>query len=108
MAFSEKTKNKVKRKSCFRCVICHKPFVEIHHIIPLSEGGSNRIDNAAPLCASCHDLYGGNTEKRKQIREMKDHWFDLMEKRYNGQINVLDPIEGDPYMDISHGLMSGK
>ncbi|RRJ66070.1 HNH endonuclease [Paenibacillus oralis] len=96
MAFSEKVKLEAKKKACFRCVICQKPFVEIHHIIPQADGGSDTIDNAAPLCASCHDLFGGNPEKRKQIREMRDHWFDMMEKRLNGEVNVLDPITENP------------
>ncbi|KAF6578390.1 HNH endonuclease [Paenibacillus sp. EKM212P] len=95
MAFSEKVKNETRRRSCFRCVICHDKFVEIHHIISQAEGGNDTIENAAPLCASCHDLFGGNPEKRKQIREMRDHWFDLMEKRFNGEINTLEPIQKD-------------
>lgn len=81
MAFSEKTKIIAKRKSAFRCCLCHKPFVEIHHIIPQAKGGSDNLDNAAPLCSSCHDLYGGNPEKRKTIRQMRDYWWDLMAKR---------------------------
>lgn len=96
MAFSEKVKLEAKKKACFRCVICQKPFVEIHHIIPQADGGSDTIDNAAPLCASCHDLFGGNPEKRKQIRDMRDHWFDMMEKRLNGEVNVLDLITENP------------
>lgn len=39
------------------------------------------LANAAPLCASCHDLYGGNPEKRRQMREMRDHWWAQMEVR---------------------------
>lgn len=27
---------------------------EVHHILPLSEGGSNREDNLMALCKSCH------------------------------------------------------
>ncbi|WP_341279176.1 HNH endonuclease signature motif containing protein [Paenibacillus sp. FSL H8-0537] len=96
MAFSEKVKLEAKKKACFRCVICQKPFVEIHHIIPQAYGGNDSLENAAPLCASCHDLFGGNPEKRKQIREMRDHWFDLMERRLNGEINLLDPITENP------------
>nr|WP_275444531.1 HNH endonuclease [Paenibacillus sp. ACRRX] len=91
MAFSEKIKLEAKRRACFRCVICHKVFVEIHHIIPQAEGGSDTIENAAPLCASCHDLFGGNPEKRKQIREMRDDWYERMERRANGE-NVMEPI----------------
>lgn len=81
MPFTEKTKLLAKQKSAFRCCICHKPFVEIHHILPQAEGGTDELSNAAPLCASCHDLYGGNPEKRKAIRQMRDYWWDLIEKR---------------------------
>ena len=94
MSFSEKVKNEVKKKSCFRCVICHKPFVEIHHIVPQAEGGSDEPENAAPLCAGCHDLYGGNKEKRKQLIQMRDHWYELIEKRNKGEL-FLEPIETD-------------
>jgi HNH endonuclease len=81
MPFSEKVKLEAKKKAAFRCCICHKPFVEIHHIIPQSEGGPDTLNNAATLCSSCHDLYGGNPEKRKIIKQMRDHWWDLMSKR---------------------------
>lgn len=95
MAFSEKLKELVKQKSFFRCVICHQPFVEVHHIVPKAEGGEDTEDNAAPLCASCHDLYGANPTKRKQIKQMRDHWYKEIELRrkddnkFFGKIEVL-------------------
>lgn len=27
---------------------------EIHHVVPLSEGGTNDFENLMPLCKSCH------------------------------------------------------
>lgn len=62
MPFSEKDKLEVKHKSAFRCCMCENftPSIQIHHIIPQEEGGADDIDNAAPLCALCHDSYGGN------------------------------------------------
>jgi hypothetical protein len=81
MSFSEKVKLIAKRKSAFRCCICYKPFVEVHHIVPQSEGGPDTLNNAATLCSSCHDLYGGNPEKRKTIKQMRDHWWEMMSKR---------------------------
>jgi hypothetical protein len=81
MPFDEKTKRVAKVKAAFRCCICRKPFVEVHHIMPEAEGGSDALDNAAPLCASCHDLYGGNPEKRRTIRQMRDRWWQLMQER---------------------------
>lgn len=48
-----------------------KPFLESHHIIPLSEGGKDSIDNVAALCPNCHRKvhYLKNTEDIKAIRE---------------------------------------
>lgn len=101
MPFSEKVKLEAKKKSNFRCCICNKVFVEVHHIIPESEGGSNTIDNAAPLCSSCHDLFGGNPEKRKQIRQMRDQWWELMNQRHlnllaENDLDSLTIIEENP------------
>jgi len=79
MPFSEQTKLEAKRRAHFSCVICHQAFVEIHHIVPQAEGGSDDLENAAPLCARCHDLFGANPDKRKQLREMKDLWWELCE-----------------------------
>jgi hypothetical protein len=81
MGFSDQVKKLAKSKSAHRCCVCHKPFVEIHHLLPQKEGGPDTIENAAPLCASCHDLYGGNPEKRKALTQMRDDWWLLMEKR---------------------------
>ncbi|MFT8309366.1 HNH endonuclease signature motif containing protein [Acetobacter malorum] len=30
------------------------PFLEVHHVRPLSEGGPDNVDNAAALCPNCH------------------------------------------------------
>jgi 5-methylcytosine-specific restriction endonuclease McrA len=30
------------------------PYLEVHHIIPLSEGGDDTVDNAIALCPNCH------------------------------------------------------
>ena len=83
MDFPESVKKEARRKAHFRCVVCReKPFVEVHHIIPQEFGGSNTLDNAAPLCAGCHDYFGNNSDKRKQIKEMRDQWYEICETRY--------------------------
>ncbi len=98
MAFNDKTKLIARQNSAFRCCLCYKPFVEIHHIIPQADGGADSLENAAPLCSSCHDLYGGNPEKRKTIRQMRDHWWDVIEKRRK---NLTESLELDKFCEIS-------
>ena len=41
------------------CMECEKnnrltPATEVHHIIPVADGGTNSYDNLAALCKSCH------------------------------------------------------
>ena len=76
MPFPEPIKLEAKKRANFKCCVCQTEFVEVHHIKPQAEGGSDDIKNAAPLCAGCHKKYGGNPELRKQLREMRDHWWE--------------------------------
>ena len=67
--------------------------VEVRHIIPQEEGGVDTEDNAAPLCPSCHETYGANPQKRKFIRETRDLWYEICEKRYASDPDRLDEIK---------------
>lgn len=82
MAFSEKIKLIVKKKSHLQCCLCKEIGIEIHHIIPQSENGANIESNAAPLCPTCHEIYGDNPKKRKFITEARDLWYEICETRY--------------------------
>lgn len=92
MGFSESTKLKVKRLAHFKCCVCETIGIEIHHILPLGEGGSDDSDNAAPLCPTCHEIYGGNPSKRKFIREKRDFWYEQCEKQIAVDDRLLDEI----------------
>jgi hypothetical protein len=80
--FSEATKKEVREKAGFQCCRCHNIGVQVHHIIPQEHGGSNDIDNAAPLCPRCHDYFGANPVKRKEIKQMRDWWYQRIEMMY--------------------------
>ena len=79
MPFSEPVKLTVKQKANFTCCWCQerRNKVDVHHIIPQSDEGPDTEENAAPLCGSCHDLYGNNPDLRKEIRSRRDHWYRL-------------------------------
>lgn len=91
MAFSEAIKGAVKRKANHTCCWCQvrQNKVDVHHIIPQAQGGSDDEDNAAPLCGSCHDLYGNNPDLRKEIRSRRDQWYEICSK-------ILNPLFGWP------------
>ncbi len=87
MPFSEKTKLEIKNKAAFRCCRCQNIGIDAHHIIPENEGGSDDIDNGAPLCQNCHDQFGDNPKKRKEIRQMRDRWYKQCEEIYSSSKN---------------------
>ncbi|MES1216933.1 MAG: HNH endonuclease signature motif containing protein [Bacteroidota bacterium] len=92
MPFTEEIKYQVKRLSHQSCCVCKSIGIEIHHIIPQSEQGEDTLDNAAPLCPSCHEIYGQNPTKRKFIKEARNIWYEICERRYAINDKALDKI----------------
>lgn len=92
MGFSDELKLVVRRRAHFMCCLCHLAYVEVHHIIPEAEGGPNTESNAAPLCPACHDMFGADPKKRKYIRQARDLWYEVCEKRYASDPDCLEEI----------------
>jgi len=68
------------------CCLCHKfcgTNIELHHIIPASEGGTDVFDNAIPLCFDCHaevKHYNpqhprGRKFTERELRMHRDGWY---------------------------------
>ena len=90
MPFSESLKKKIRKQSQGRCCICQNFPVEIHHIIPQAERGSDNEENAAPLCPTCHTIHGDNPKMRKQIRERRDDWLEHCRiSTVNAKLNAI-------------------
>jgi HNH endonuclease len=94
VAFSEALKKRVRQKAHYRCCLCRAVLVEVHHIVPEGEGGSDEEDNAAPLCPSCHEIFGANPTKQKMIREARDWWYETCGQLYTpGSEGLADVVE---------------
>ncbi len=92
MPFPETLKLTIKRRAHFMCCLCHSLGVEVHHIVAEAEDGPDTEDNAAPLCPSCHEIYGANAQKRKFIREARELWYDICERRYVSDPDRIDEL----------------
>ncbi|MGN0964433.1 MAG: HNH endonuclease [Dysosmobacter sp.] len=58
----------------YRCAICDSARgLQIHHVIPRSQGGSNRPENLITLCMYCHGVIHGT-----RFPEMPE-WMDREE-----------------------------
>lgn len=100
MPFSDDLKLAIKKRADFTCCWCldRRQIVEIHHIVPQAQDGPNTEDNAAPLCGSCHSLYGDNPRLRKEMRARRDQWYTQCETRL---IFAWPTVPASPLLDRS-------
>lgn len=57
MPFSKEIREDALVASARHCCVCHRSKgvkVEVHHIVPTSQGGTDDFDNAVVLCFDCH------------------------------------------------------
>jgi hypothetical protein len=95
--FPESVKRKARELAFFKCCYCHdRQGHEVHHVVPKEEGGQGMLDNAILLCVQCHSDYGHRPDKRQQLRQARDHWYEIAAKRYGSpaleQIALLEDL----------------
>lgn len=57
---SNQERRAIYRRDGFRCALCDGTrYLQIHHHVPRSEGGTNSHHNLITLCADCHALAHG-------------------------------------------------
>ena len=55
---------------CYICGYSLKPVLRVHHMIPVSLGGADSLDNLILLCGNCHTLTHFFSSKKYQDREI--------------------------------------
>ncbi|NLV05230.1 HNH endonuclease [Haloarcula rubripromontorii] len=59
--------------SCLRCGLEDEAELEVHHILPVSHGGTNDDSNLATLCSHCHEAaHGGSKTSGKTVYAQGD------------------------------------
>lgn len=55
-----------------RCTLCHAPWLEIHHIEELSDGGKTEYENLIVLCPNCHTrVHTDSVPSKEELRHYK-------------------------------------
>ena len=99
MSFSSKDREQALLLSARRCCVCRRfkgTGVQVHHIIPESDGGQNILDNAIVLCLDCHAAAGhynprhpiGTKFSPDELRKHRDKWH---EKVQTSGVESLEP-----------------
>ncbi len=50
-----------------------EPYLEVHHVVPLSEGGPDTIDNAVAICPNCHARCHQGEDHRKATERLYEN-----------------------------------
>lgn len=75
--------------------------MELHHIVPKSQGGEETIENCIPLCFDCHADVGHYNPKHpkgtrfsdSELRGHRDNWYEMMSRLAVEEQKVTAPEE---------------
>jgi hypothetical protein len=61
----------VKIRDEYKCSICGSSLnLQVHHIIPIKDGGSHAKENLTTLCLECHSGQEGHSENLKKLHAL--------------------------------------
>lgn len=70
--------------------------LEVHHIIPVCEGGTNAMDNLITLCSGCH----GEWHSTEKVSKLKfEHWLEY--PPVHRLIVMLDHMKSCDFLDAA-------
>ena len=85
------------RYSCSNCRSEGGPYgdseLHAHHIVPKSEGGSDRFTNLVTLCADCHSRVHTDNEEMQVCREPRDQPLEVVEDVTPDHVTMFSFVE---------------
>ena len=67
---TNETRKAVYRRDGYRCALCDSTrFLQIHHVVPRGQGGTNSPHNLICLCSDCHALAHGTNLRDWEITQ---------------------------------------
>jgi len=74
-SITEYKRNKILNNYNNMCAHCNYPgYLELHHILPVRDGGTDAYDNLIPLCEVCHAKAHGH-RKKNFIDPKRKQWL---------------------------------
>lgn len=105
----ENFKQAAKARDGYKCQCCGKKNcrLEVHHLLPRSRGGSDKLANLITLCSDCHHLAHSSEEQLLVFQKR----FGKKAKgtlRYATQMNILRSMLQKEYPDaeITYGFIT--
>lgn len=53
-SLSDSERNYIHHRDNYKCVYCGEPSQHVDHVIPVSKGGTNDLDNLVAACSTCN------------------------------------------------------
>lgn len=107
----ENFKQAAKARDGYKCQCCGKKNcrLEVHHLLPRSRGGSDRLTNLITLCSDCHRLAHSSEEQLLAFQKKFGKKANSTLK-YVTQMNVLRHMLQKEYPDaeLTYGFITGE
>lgn len=100
---SNTTRKFVYRRDGYRCALCDSTqYLQIHHFIARSQGGTDGVQNLITLCADCHalahgiDLRGWGACPQDAIQAALEYLADYYAPDWNPWAKDAHPLDAPP------------
>ena len=108
---TNETRKSIYRRDGYRCALCDNPrFLQIHHVVPRGQGGTDSPHNLITLCSDCHALaHGTNLRDLVDVdQETIQHAIvEYLADYYAGEGYLWSPWAEDPE-DPSLNLLDNR